>query len=748
VSGLSGSGLSLATDTGTLNVTSNGSVTLESNLASGTAYSVSINTQPVGPVQTCSLTGSTGKVSTSNATVTVSCVAGNSKTVNAAKSTVAIDSAIPASTQAAIAHIISSIDSQPLQASLLIPVSFVGGETLVLAVDANNNILLATLTTNASVSLSAGSTALALTRMALGALPSTLTAATLNTEIEATADFPTLESAVLSSLSAGNSLIATPAVAQAIFKVVSEIPAQDLSAFTSVERGAVHIKASPVTQPSPPNAPYDLLSISTNPHILGALTVAGATSAGGVTVVNTTPLVWTLSSTDTTNQVLCAPGAAVSSANPTCAVTMDSTSLADLLQENLGLNIFEPSNSPIGGNGAAFNIKAYQGVTSTTANIIQIDEDVISVLASLATAGEDSPACIDQAAASLFPPAGIATIAVQLTNGGLAGAAPAINAYLKSVFSLKNALTLFNAVIGCSAAIDGASGKSTFFGSFAAAYTGFVGYLTGAGTANAADFTNSGGLVSHLYYTIAFSGYSKTFGVCEIHTGQTYTVSDCTASLSFSPGSVTLVPGSHYTLAPQALDINGGATLSPNDLTYTSSQAPSIITLDAQTGLVIVQAIAGGATTDSATVTATSNATGISASYTINVNSLPTLTITAAPPSVPATGGAVTFTVTVAPPAGAVNPPSFTGTVTVSDLNSGVLCQQVALTNGVGTCTPSAQITPPDTIRANFMNDTFYAPASASMTVTSSGAPHNLIARGINSSGDIGLPSFLWTRRI
>jgi hypothetical protein len=178
VSGLSGSGLSLAADTGTVNVTSNGSVTLESNLASGTAYSVSINTQPVGPVQTCSLTGSTGKVSTANATVTVSCVGGNATTVNAAKSTVAIDSAIPATIPAAIAHIISSIDSQPLQSSLLIPVSFVGGETSVLAVDANNNILLATLTTKPDVSLSARSTALALTRMALGALPATLTAAT------------------------------------------------------------------------------------------------------------------------------------------------------------------------------------------------------------------------------------------------------------------------------------------------------------------------------------------------------------------------------------------------------------------------------------------------------------------------------------------------------------------------------------------------------------------------------------------
>jgi hypothetical protein len=723
VSGLSGSGLVLALGSGSnVNVTGNGSVTLESGLSTGAAYSVTIDTQPIKPVQTCSLTGSSGKVSGANADVAVLCVAGNASTVNAAKSTVTIDSSIPTAAQSAVANVISSIDSQPLHSALNIPISFVGGETLVFAVDANNNILLAALATQPNITLSASSTALALTRMALGALPSTLTAADLNSGIQATADFPSLVSAVLTSLTTGNSLITSASVSQAIFRVISEIPAQYLSAFTDSASDRGNIKASPVTQPSLSSAPFDLISKATNPSIAGALTVVGATSSGGLTIKNTTPLVWTFSSTDTSNNPLCAPGYSTT-ANSNCAVTIDSSSLTDLLQENLALNLFEPSNSPIGGNGTAFNITAYQGVTALTANVIQIDEDLLSAIAAFATDGAVTPSCIDQTASALFPPASIASIAVQLANGGLAGASPAINSYLKTVFGLKNALKLFNAVITCGAAIDVPPGTQpqTFWTAFEVAYAGFLQYLTGSGSGNAYDFLNGGGLAMRLAYVVSFAGYSKTFGVCEINTSQTYTVSDCTASLSFSPSSVTLVPTTQYTLQPQALDINGGNTLSPNDLIFTSAQAPSIIELDAQTGAVTAQPL-GGATNANATVTATSNSTGINASYTINVNSQPLMTLISVPQSVDPLGGTITLLVSITPPTGAVNSPAFNGTVTFSDTQSGVLCSDVTVSSGAASCSPPSPVVPPDYIRANFMNDTVYAPASASTTVTSSGA--------------------------
>jgi hypothetical protein len=95
---------------------------------------------------------------------------------------------------------------------------------------------------------------------------------------------------------------------------------------------------------------------------------------------------------------------------------------------------------------------------------------------------------------------------------------------------------------------------------------------------------------------------------------------------------------------------------------------------------------------------------------------------------------------TLAPPAGAVNPPSFTGTVTVSDLNSGVLCSSVALVNGAASCSPSSPVVPPDTIHVNFMNDTVYAPASASITVTSSGYSVSVLpflAYAANSNSEV-----------
>ena len=76
VSGLSGSGLVLSLNAGaqTLNVSANGSVTFPTALASGSAYAVTVQTQPNSPTQTCSVANGSGTVVASNVTdVTVTC---------------------------------------------------------------------------------------------------------------------------------------------------------------------------------------------------------------------------------------------------------------------------------------------------------------------------------------------------------------------------------------------------------------------------------------------------------------------------------------------------------------------------------------------------------------------------------------------------------------------------------------------------------------------------------------------------
>jgi hypothetical protein len=75
VAGLNGTGLVLQNNGGgNMSVTANGSVTFSSMQASGTAYAVTVLTQPGSPDQTCTVTNSAGTIAQANVTnVTVTC---------------------------------------------------------------------------------------------------------------------------------------------------------------------------------------------------------------------------------------------------------------------------------------------------------------------------------------------------------------------------------------------------------------------------------------------------------------------------------------------------------------------------------------------------------------------------------------------------------------------------------------------------------------------------------------------------
>lgn len=76
VSGLSGSGLVLSLNGGaqTLNVAANGNFTFPAAIPSGSSYSVSVQTQPSTPAQSCSVTDGSGTVGSANVTnISVQC---------------------------------------------------------------------------------------------------------------------------------------------------------------------------------------------------------------------------------------------------------------------------------------------------------------------------------------------------------------------------------------------------------------------------------------------------------------------------------------------------------------------------------------------------------------------------------------------------------------------------------------------------------------------------------------------------
>jgi trimeric autotransporter adhesin len=76
VSGLSGSGLVLMDNgTDTVSVSANGTVSFPTKLSSGGSYSVTVQTQPSNPSQTCVVSNGTGSAST-NVTVLINCSTG------------------------------------------------------------------------------------------------------------------------------------------------------------------------------------------------------------------------------------------------------------------------------------------------------------------------------------------------------------------------------------------------------------------------------------------------------------------------------------------------------------------------------------------------------------------------------------------------------------------------------------------------------------------------------------------------
>ena len=82
VSGLLGTGLVLQDNGGNnLSVTANGSFTFTTALASGTAYKVTVLTQPSGPTQTCTVTNGSGTATANVTNVQVACTSETTFTI-------------------------------------------------------------------------------------------------------------------------------------------------------------------------------------------------------------------------------------------------------------------------------------------------------------------------------------------------------------------------------------------------------------------------------------------------------------------------------------------------------------------------------------------------------------------------------------------------------------------------------------------------------------------------------------------
>jgi Big-like domain-containing protein len=726
VTGLLGSGLTLKLASGTpVNVSGNGVVTLATDLSTGTAYSVTIDTQPINPVQTCSVTGGSGNVAGANAKVTVSCVAGNATTVNAAKATVTIDASVPPSGAAIISSVVSPIDSQKIGTPLYVPISEVAGETLILAVDANQNILLASLTTTNAANLSAGTTALALVRLAIGALPNTSASGQLNGAIQATPEFPNLIALISAALTANTSPVTSSAVYSSIAAVLGQLPSTLVTALEQSSRTIVHALAGPVASPSVTNSlPYALISFSTK-FLPEAVSVTGTAATGDLQISNSTLIAWSLASATVSGQKLCAVNNAPSTGNPDCSITIPQTDVLHLLGSVV--NIDTISTAIVENDaGGSFNLVLEQNIQSRTGNVVQIFKDVGSTIVAFAVA--EVPAatdCFNSVVDVLLPASDVETLAA-------AQSGEAVKAYIDGVFSTDSLIKEF---FGCAKYLIPGGSNSSGPASFSTALAGFAFGLSKFAFQEISAAATAVGIPAEIYDTLSYWNFSKvTFGVCEAQNPPpTLVISNCAQSFAFTPATITLVPSDSFLPTIGMTSKNGvepslnaylgptgtgGTTLVPPDLQYSSSQDGTVIDLNAGTGAVEALALGSGQTSAQANVTVTEISTGLTASYMVNVNSLATMVANADPTAVLSSGGPVTLSVTLGPPAGAISgSPTPTGTVSFTDTTGATLCAQpVPVQAGLVTC--SANIaTAPDFITANYSGDANYAPNSANVAV-------------------------------
>jgi hypothetical protein len=225
VSGLTGSGLQLTLNGGApISISTNSQTTL-ARLTNGTVYTVAVTAPPVSPLQSCIASNPAGKISGNNADVMVSCIAAAPGTVGLEPATVTFDSAVPSSVIEKITSVVSPFDSQKPGTPMYVPFSAGGGESMVFAVDSNNNILLAALATTTSIKLSVQTTAVALVRLSMGPLPATASDGQLDAAIIASDWFPDLVSQISAALASNTPPSASPFVVASMTGLVKRLPA-------------------------------------------------------------------------------------------------------------------------------------------------------------------------------------------------------------------------------------------------------------------------------------------------------------------------------------------------------------------------------------------------------------------------------------------------------------------------------------------------------------------------------------------
>ena len=560
VSGLSGSGLVLNLGNGaTINVGSNGQMTLASGLANGAAYSVSVASAPTNPSETCTVSNDTGTVKGSDVSVGVTCT--TLGTLPASTMTT-IDPLLPASVATSVQQALSPSGGGTVGSWLPISTASSSGQSLVLALDSSGNILLASIVTTDQTTLSADSTALALVRIAIGDIPTAQTGAALDAAIRANTSYPSLVTAVQNALVAGGSPATNLAVLQAVSSVM--VPMATLVTAVTTRHSSVKSVATPVaTAPLPSTLVTDSL--------LGLLPVQITQDGANfpfnhITLSDSMPIPWYVTST---------------------SVTGVSLGGGELLSGRSGL--LTPGTVQVAASSAGFNLTVAQNLNTE----ISIGADLITGTIQAVWGFVSAPSCNWQLVKS----------AVGGALTGILSADDGWVAFLDGLATFDNSPNLSKVLAKCVT-------SSAAIAALAAPVDNYFGALSKIKTA-----VNALSVVVEYQYASQYWGTSQTFGVCEQANGA---VVNCAARYGFAPASIVMAPGATYTPNITAYDGNGSLTGIPSGLIWTSSN-PLAVATDQSTGTLIANASNATSVGGPYTITVSDQELAASGTYSVTV---------------------------------------------------------------------------------------------------------------------------------
>lgn len=408
------------------------------------------------------------------------------------------------------------------------------------------------MTSGGATTLSADSTALALVRMAIGGLPSGITANQANQAIRGAAEFPALVALIEGVLSSSLAPLESGPVVQSLATTVR----QAMSTITAILVPPVPAASSAVAYASRSVEPSQLPHFNILSNVAGVFSVYvySAGSDGSVNVVNASPITWSAHTLNETGTLIPAPstddGRILLHANTL------SSSLLDIIHPWIG-----PRSVGLPGNeGKGLDIVVEQTQASRRENLVGILEVAFLEALPIAVSNE----CLRGGAEALLTAESLQSLASGATMDGFRDALVRLGG--GSDDDLEGII---------STCVPSLMPNSRDIGRFSRLIA-----RTLSGLAAVQAFDDAATAAAKIVMTAMHWNTRHPVAVCMGETGiliRTPSIQNCAAEFTFENQAPILAPNARFTPRITALTAGGVPTGLPVGLTHNSSDAAQAV---------------------------------------------------------------------------------------------------------------------------------------------------------------------------